>query len=94
MDVHPVDVLVARSDGSTATPRLLGFMDIATGRVWCELVFLDKRGRVRNVDLIEAFAAMAMHPAWACRRRSTSIMAKNTSFRISWTMRSSSRCPA
>ena len=64
MDVHPIDVLVARSDGSTATPRLLGFLDLATGRMWSELVFLDKRGGVRNTDLIEAFTAMAMDAAF------------------------------
>lgn len=64
MDVHPIDVLVTRSDGSTATPKLLGFMDVATRRVWCDLVFLDQRGGVRNTDLIEAFAGMAMHPAF------------------------------
>lgn len=64
MDVHPIDVLVARSDGSTATPRLLGFLDLATGRMWSELVFLDKRGGVRNTDLIDAFTAMAMDAAF------------------------------
>lgn len=63
-DVHPVDVHLLRSDGSLATARLLAFEDWATGRVWCELVQLQGSGGIRNVDLIEAFAAMAEHPAF------------------------------
>jgi hypothetical protein len=64
MDVHPIDVAVERADGSEAHPSLLAFLDVATQRCWCELIFLDKRGGVRNVDLIEAFVAMARHPAF------------------------------
>lgn len=63
-DVHPIDVHVLRADGTVATPRLLGFMDWATQRVWAELVFFDARGGVRNVDVIEAFGAMVEHPAF------------------------------
>lgn len=64
VDVHPVDVLLRRDDGSVATPRLIAFMDLATQRVWCELVFFEKRGGVRNVDMIEAMGAMFSHPAF------------------------------
>ncbi|WP_159585853.1 Mu transposase C-terminal domain-containing protein [Chelativorans xinjiangense] len=63
-DVHPVDILLTRRDGTTATARLLGFLDWATWRVWCELVFIEGRGGVRNVDLIEAFGAMVEDPAF------------------------------
>lgn len=64
VDVHPIDVHVLRADGTVATPRLLGFMDWATQRVWSELVFFDARGGVRNVDMIEAFGAMVEHPSF------------------------------
>lgn len=64
MDVHPVDVLIRREDGETGSARLLGFMDLATKRVWCELVFVEGVGGVRNVDVIRAFLSMAQHPAW------------------------------
>lgn len=64
MDVHPLDVAVQRADGTEAHPRLLAFLDLATQRCWCELVFFDKRGGVRNVDMIEAFVRMAAHPAF------------------------------
>lgn len=63
-DVHPIDVHLLRADGTLATPRLLGFMDWATQRVWAELVFFDARGGVRNVDQIEAVGAMMEHPAY------------------------------
>ncbi|MCO5065668.1 MAG: transposase family protein [Rhizobiaceae bacterium] len=64
MDVHPIDVLVARPDGLTATAKLLGFLDLATGRLWAELIFFDKRGGVRNRDVVEAFIAMATDPSF------------------------------
>lgn len=58
MDVHHVNVLVAREDGTTATPKLLAFHDIATGRVFWELIFFEKSGGVRNSDLITATVNM------------------------------------
>ncbi len=64
MDVHHINVLLTRENGTTGTPKLLAFMDMATRRVWCELVFIETRGGVRNVDVIEAFAAMAQHSAF------------------------------
>ncbi|MCL7998270.1 helix-turn-helix domain containing protein [Brucella sp. 21LCYQ03] len=64
MDVHHINVLVAREDGSTATPKLLAFHDIATNRVFCEVIFFESRGGVRNVDIISAFVNMCKHPAF------------------------------
>jgi len=64
MDVHHVNVLVAREDGTTATPKLLAFHDIATGRVFWELVFFEKSGGVRNSDLISATVNMFQNPAF------------------------------
>ncbi len=64
MDVHHINVLLMRENGTTGTPKLLAFMDLATRRVWCELIFIENKGGVRNVDVIEAFATMAQHPAF------------------------------
>lgn len=64
MDVPHINVLLKRENGTTGTPKLLGFMDIATRRVWCELVFIETKGGVRNADVIEAFVAMAQHSAF------------------------------
>jgi len=63
-DVHHCNVLVAREDGTTATPKLIAFYDIATHRVWVETVFFEGRGGVRNVDMIEAFVALAANSSW------------------------------
>ena len=64
LDVHKINVLVEREDGKPITPYLLGFLDVATRRCWCELILIEKRGAVRNYDQIMAFMAMAVHPAF------------------------------
>lgn len=61
-DWHHCNVLVERSDGTTATPKLIGFMDMATRRVWCELAFFEERGGPRNTHGLKALANMAAHP--------------------------------
>jgi hypothetical protein len=64
MDVHHINVLLDKSSGRTGTAKLLAFMDMATQRVWCDLIFFDKSGGVRNKDVIESFIGMAQHPAF------------------------------
>jgi hypothetical protein len=64
MDVHHINVLINKESGKTGTPKILAFMDIATQRVWCELIFFEKGGGVRNADNIKAFINMAQHPAF------------------------------
>lgn len=63
-DVHPLDIHLTRADGSICTAKLIGFLDWATGRVWCDLIAFDTRGGVNNRDVIEVFAAMVEHPAF------------------------------
>lgn len=63
-DVHPIDVVLQRSDGGEAHPRLFAFLDLATQRCWCDLIFFEKRGGVRNPDLIASYMAMVDHPAF------------------------------
>lgn len=64
MDVHHINVLMQREDGSTATPKLLAFHDVATNRVFWEIIFFERRGGVRNSDVITAFVKMCQHPAF------------------------------
>jgi hypothetical protein len=64
MDVHHINVLMARENGSTATAKLLAFHDIATNRVFCEIIFFEVGGGVRNTDIITAFVHMCQHPAF------------------------------
>lgn len=64
MDVHHLNIHVAREDGTYSTPKLIAFHDIATNRVFCELIQFDDRGGVRNSDIITAFVNMCRHPAF------------------------------
>lgn len=64
MDVKPLDVLVCRPDGSTACPRMIGFLDTGTHRLFRHFVLPPKGEAVRQEHVIEGFAAMASHPEW------------------------------
>lgn len=64
MDVHHINVYVARPDGTYSTPKLIAFHDIATNRVFCELIQFTERGGVRNCDIITGFVNMCQHPAF------------------------------
>ena len=57
-DVHPVDILVSREDGSIATARLISFLDTATNRVFSRLVLCEKGMGVRNAHVIQCFLDM------------------------------------
>jgi hypothetical protein len=57
-DVHPVDILVTRSDGSTATPRLIAWYDVATHRLFANLILLDKGKGITRAHVWASFAAM------------------------------------
>ncbi|MGV8936980.1 MAG: hypothetical protein ACOH2J_07630, partial [Allorhizobium sp.] len=64
MDVHHINVLVRREDGTTATPKLLAFHDLGTYRVFCEVVLFEEGGGVRNTDVITAFVNMCQNPSF------------------------------
>ncbi len=64
LDMHPMDHLIETADGNPKTPHCLAFMDVGTGRVFCEILFFEGRGGVRNVDLITAMVNLLKHPAW------------------------------
>lgn len=63
-DVKHLDVIVQRSDGSTAWPKIIAFMDAGTGRVFVHPVLLDRGEGVRQEHVIDAFLAMVADPAW------------------------------
>ena len=65
-DVHPVDVIVCRADGSEATYRLIGWLDIATGDLFSTLVLLEKGKGITQAHIAESFAAMV--EAWGLPR--------------------------
>ncbi len=63
-DVHHLDILLRRDDGSTYTPKLIAWLDWATNRVFGYPVFLPKGQGVRQEHVIEAFVAMVEDPRW------------------------------
>lgn len=64
MDVKPLDILVARPDGSVACPRAVAFLDVGTRRMFVYLVLCEPNEGIRQEHVIEAFAAMVEHPEW------------------------------
>jgi hypothetical protein len=66
-DVHPVDILVTRPDGTTATPRLIAWYDAATHRIFATLVLLDKGKGITRAHVWASFAAMV--EAWGLPER-------------------------
>lgn len=61
-DVHPLDVLVRREDGSTATPRFIAWYDVATHRLCGNLHLLDAGTGVTQAMVWASFAEMV--EAW------------------------------
>lgn len=63
-DVHPIDILYQRGDGSTATAKGIFWMDVATGRITGTVEFFQKGKGVRQEHVIESFVKMASDPRW------------------------------
>lgn len=54
-DVHPVDIVLQRPDGSTAHARMIGWLDDATRRFRFDLMVLDKGKGIGNRHVIQSF---------------------------------------
>jgi hypothetical protein len=65
-DVHPVDIVLSREDGSTAHARAIGWLDMATNRIWLDLILLDKGKGITNAHVIRSFINMV--EAWGAPR--------------------------
>lgn len=63
-DVHPVDIVMTRADGSTAHARTIAWLDVATNRLRFDLVLCEPGTGIRNADLIQSFCRMLADPAW------------------------------
>ncbi|WP_417622176.1 hypothetical protein [Parasphingorhabdus sp.] len=64
MDVKPLDCVVLRPDGSETWPKLIGFMDTGTHRIFCHFVMLAKGEGVRQEHVIDGFLRMVSDPNW------------------------------
>lgn len=58
-DVHPVDIYYRRRDGSVATAKAIAWLDLATNRIWIDLVFLEKGKGIRAAHIAASFVRMA-----------------------------------
>lgn len=65
-DIHPIDIYVRREDGSPGTPRGIAWLDIATNRIWIDVVLLEKGEGIRNAHVIASFLNMVRH--WGAPR--------------------------
>lgn len=65
-DIHPIDIYCNRSDGSTATPRGIAWLDLATNRIFVDVVLLEKGEGITNAHVIASFINMVR--AWGCPR--------------------------
>jgi transposase len=64
MDVKPLDCVLTRSDGSLAYPKLIGFMDTGTHRLFGRIILLPKGEGVRQEHVTSAFLDMVQDPDW------------------------------
>jgi hypothetical protein len=57
-DVHPIDIIVMREDGSTIRTRAISWLDLATNRVRLDPILLEKGEGILNADVIASFVRM------------------------------------
>ncbi|MGU9982601.1 hypothetical protein ACJ4V0_21470 [Phreatobacter sp. HK31-P] len=65
-DVHPIDIVLRRDDGSQAHARAIGWLDMATNRIWLDVVLLDKGKGITNGHVIQSFINVVN--AWGAPR--------------------------
>jgi hypothetical protein len=65
-DVHPLDIVMHRDDGSAAHARMIAWLDVATNRMFFDLVLCEAGTGIRNAHLIQSFLRMVA--AWGMPR--------------------------
>lgn len=66
-DVHPVDVLLKRADGSTYTARMIAWYDLGTNRFFYTLLHPGPRQSVTQADIARSFFELCQ--AWGMPRK-------------------------
>lgn len=67
-DVHHLDMVIRRGDGSEAWPKAIAWLDMATNRIRMDIVLLGKGEGIRNADVIRSFVNMTQDPTWGMPR--------------------------
>lgn len=57
-DVHHLDICMMRPDGTVAWPKAIAWLDLATNRIWLDVVLLEKGEGIRNGHVIASFVHM------------------------------------
>lgn len=65
-DVHPVDILLTREDGSEATARMIAWLDLATNDIFYSLVLLQRGKGITQAHITRSFVDMVQ--AWGLPR--------------------------
>jgi len=63
-DCKHLDILLTRPDGSTATPKMVAWEDLATNRLWCDIFLMPKGEMIKRKHIIQSFHNMAIDPDW------------------------------
>lgn len=63
-DIHHMNVRLLRDDGTTATPKMIAFFDVATERFYFEFVLFERRAGVLNRDVIRVYMNMCQATAF------------------------------
>lgn len=66
-DVHPVDILLSRPDGSTYTARMIAWYDLGTNRFFHTLLHPGPRQSVTQADIAKSFFELCQ--AWGVPRK-------------------------
>lgn len=69
LDVKTIDVELTRPDGSRMQPKMIGFFDSGTQRMFVHFVFPVKGEGIRQEHVIRAFLEMVAHPEWGLPSR-------------------------
>ncbi|MEW5885872.1 MAG: hypothetical protein AB1735_04115 [Pseudomonadota bacterium] len=68
-DISPLDIPVARPDGSTAYARMIAWHDISTNWLWVDLFLCDKGQGVRREHVAASFARLCERAPFGAPRR-------------------------
>lgn len=68
-DVHHIDVLVRRADGTTCTPKMVAWVDLATNRVFANVFIMPKGEMIRREHVIASYVDMAQDPEFGVPSR-------------------------
>ncbi|WP_198645474.1 hypothetical protein, partial [Thalassobius sp. I31.1] len=61
-DVHPVDIVMKRPDGTKVYPKAISWLDVATNRIYMTFMLCEQREGVRREYVAQSFVALV--EAW------------------------------